>query len=101
MTDSLPKRVIPSPDVLFRELEGEAVMLDLGSERYFGLDEVGARIWQLLDQHHDVETVVAQVLAEYEVGEEQLRRDLADLIENLVDAGLVTVADDETSAGPA
>lgn len=101
MTHSLPKRVVPSPDVLFRELEGEAVMLDLGSERYYGLDEVGARIWQLLDEHHDVETVVDQVLAEYEVEEEQLRSDLADLIDNLVDAGLVTIEDDETSAGPA
>lgn len=101
MTHSLPKRVVPSPDVLFRELEGEAVMLDLGSERYYGLDEVGARIWQLLDEHHDVETVVDQVLAEYEVEEEQLRSDLADLIDNLVDAGLVTIEDDETSAGSA
>lgn len=100
MTHSLPKRVIPSPEVLFRELEGEAVMLDLGSERYYGLDEVGARIWQLLDEHHDVETVVAQVLSEYEVEEEQLRSDLADLIENLVDAGLVTIENDEASVGP-
>ncbi len=101
MTHSLPRRVIPSSDVLFRELEGEAVMLDLGSERYFGLDEVGARVWQLLDEHHDVETVVAQMLAEYDVEEEQLRSDLAELIDNLAEAGLVTVEDDEASAGPA
>lgn len=101
MTHSLPKRVIPSSDVLFRELEGEAVMLDLGSERYYGLDEVGARIWQLLEEHHDVETVVAEMLAEYEVDEEQLRRDMADLIDNLADAGLVIIEDDEASAGSA
>ncbi|MDX1687616.1 MAG: PqqD family protein [Candidatus Promineifilaceae bacterium] len=100
MTHSLPRRVIPSSDVLFRELEGEAVMLDLGSERYFGLDEVGARVWQLLDEHHDVDAVVAQMLAEYEVEEEQLRSDLAELIANLAEAGLVTIEDDEASAGP-
>lgn len=99
MTHSLPRRVIPAPDVLFRELEGEAVMLDLGSERYYGLDEVGARIWQLLEEHHDVETVITQMLAEYEVDEEQLRRDLAQLIDNLADAGLVTIEDDEEPAG--
>lgn len=99
MTPSLPRRVIPSPDVLFRELEGEAVMLDMGSERYYGLDEVGARIWQLLERNHDVETVVTQMLAEYEVSEEQLRSDLAHLIDDLAEAGLVTIADDENAAG--
>lgn len=99
MTSSLPRRVIPSPDVLFRELEGEAVMLDLGSERYYGLDEVGARIWQLLEVHHNAETVVNQMLAEYEVGEEQLRSDVAQLIADLAEAGLVTIEDDEETAG--
>lgn len=99
MTSSLPRRVIPSSDVLFRELEGDAVMLDLGSERYYGLDEVGARIWQLLEVHHDVETVVAQMLAEYEVDEEELRSDLAQLINDLAEAGLVTIEDDEEAAG--
>lgn len=97
MTHELPKRVIPSSDVLFRELEGEAVMLDLGSERYYGLDEVGARIWQLLEEHHDVETVISEMLAEYDVEEEQLRSDLSVLIENLADAGLVTIEGGEGS----
>jgi hypothetical protein len=38
--------VVPSPEVLVQELEGEAVLLNLASERYFGLDDVGTRIWQ-------------------------------------------------------
>lgn len=88
---SLPKRVFPSEEVLFRELDGEAVMLDLESERYFGLDEVGTRIWQLLDEHHEVETVVAQMLEEYDVEEERLRADMAALIAELLDAGLIRV----------
>ena len=91
MTKTLPRRVAPSPEVLFRELDGEAVMLDLDSEKYFGLDEVGTRIWQLLDEHRDVETVVTHLLEEYEVEEEVLRQDMADLIERLVDAGLVQI----------
>ncbi len=43
-----------SPDVLFRELAGEAVLLDLKSQRYFGLGEVGTRIWQLLDEQGEI-----------------------------------------------
>ena len=39
-----------SKDVLFQEVAGETVLLDLNSESYFGLDEVGTRIWTLLNE---------------------------------------------------
>ena len=89
MTDTLPRRVVPSSDVLFRELDGEAVMLDLKSERYYGLDEVGTRIWQLVEEHGDVQAVIEQMLLEYEVEEDQLRADLKDLFASLMEAGLI------------
>jgi hypothetical protein len=79
------------PEVLFRELDGEAVILDLNSERYYGLDEVGTRIWQLLAEHGDVTTVRDAMLAEYEVDGETLSRDMADLIEKLAENGLVAI----------
>jgi hypothetical protein len=41
-----------SPDVLSQEVHGETVLLDLAGETYFGLNEVGTRIWQLLKQDH-------------------------------------------------
>lgn len=44
MTISLPTRVEISPEVLFQELQGEAVLLNLTSERYYGLDDVGMRM---------------------------------------------------------
>lgn len=102
MTHYLPQRVTLSPEVLFRELDGEAVMLDLETERYYGLDEVGTRIWQLFAEHQDTETVVAQMLAEYEVEEEQLRQDLAALLGELAEAGLVRFEDENgASSAPA
>jgi hypothetical protein len=89
MSDTLPRRVTMAPDVLFRELDGEAVILDLNSERYYGLDEVGTRIWQLLAEHGDVATVRDLMLAEYDVDGETLTRDMAGLIAHLVENGLV------------
>ena len=89
MAQELPQRVRLSPEVLFRELEGEAVMLDLETERYYGLDETGTRIWQLLDEHGETEAVVAQMLCEYDVAEEQLRNDLVSLLGELAEAGLI------------
>ena len=91
MTVILPARVTLSPEVLVQELEGEAVMLDLQGERYYGLNDVGLRMWQLLAEHGAPEAVVTRMLAEYEVEEAPLRRDLASLIENLAARGLIAV----------
>jgi hypothetical protein len=77
--------------VLFRELDGEAVMLDLEREYYYGLDAVGARIWQLLAEYSETEIVVSQMLAEYDVGEAQLREDMAELLTQLADANLIRI----------
>ena len=63
---------MPSPDVLFQGVSGEIVILDLKSESYFGLDEVGARIWQLMQGHGGLQYVFEVMLEEYEVEANQL-----------------------------
>ena len=47
-----------SPDVIVRELSGESVVLDLASGRYFGLNAVGTRVWQLIQQGQSVNEVI-------------------------------------------
>ncbi len=84
-------RVTISPNVLLQELEGEAIVLHLDSESYFGLDSVGLRIWQLLEQHGHVEGVVGQMLADYDVPEEQLRQDINDLLAQLVEVDMASI----------
>ena len=83
--------VIPSPDVLVQELDGEAVVLDLNSERYFGLDDVGTRIWQQLLEHGRLERVCEEMRKEYDVDESTLLADVVRLVEELIGAGIVTV----------
>lgn len=88
---TLPERVERSPDVLLRELGGESVLLDLKEEQYYGLDEVGTRFWALLEEGKSMAEVTATLLEEYDVTEIALRRDLAALLDDLLEAGLVTV----------
>ena len=57
-----------SKDVLAQELDGETVLLDLSGERFFGLDEVSTRIWQLLGEGADEAAIVDRLLEEYDVG---------------------------------
>lgn len=79
----------PSAEVLHQELEGETVLLDLNSERYFGLDESGTRIWALLLELERPETVVERMMQEFDVDEERLRADVAELLSRLLDGGLI------------
>jgi hypothetical protein len=78
-----------SPDVISQEVSGETVLLDLNSENYFGLDEVGTRIWQLVQETGSLQAVYDTMLAEYEVSEEQLLADLENLVSEVEKIGLV------------
>jgi len=82
-------------DVLFQELEGEAVLLNTRTGIYFGLNSMGMRIWQLLSEHRDVEKIATILLGEYEITGDQLRTDLLDFIEKLASKELVEVHGDK------
>lgn len=90
MTD-LTTRVIVPESVLFRDLDGEAVLLETGSGRYYGLNEVGTRMWILLQSHREIGAVCRALLAEYDVPEDRLRADLENLVATLAARGLVKV----------
>jgi hypothetical protein len=84
-------RIRVSEDVVSRDLAGEAVLLDLATGTYFGLDEVGTRVWHLLREHGAVDGVVRALLREYDVEESRLRTDLDVLVADLQARGLVKI----------
>ena len=91
MTQSFSQKVTISEQALSQQVSGETVILDLKSESYFGLDEVGTRIWQLLQENGDLQSAFDTMLKEYDVQPEQLKTDLDALIGNLQEAGLLTL----------
>lgn len=88
---TLASRVKASDGVLFQELQGEAVLLNLNSGIYFGLDAVGTRMWQLIVEHEQLAPVVRSVVEEYEVSEAQCATDLLALVARLEEEGLLTI----------
>jgi hypothetical protein len=83
---------VPS-SVLMQELSGESVLLNLDTERYFGLDAVGTRMWTALTQASTLQDAYASLLDTFEVEPDRLARDLETLVDELVRNGLL-----ETSA---
>ena len=82
-------RLAISGDAVHREIGGEAVVLNLATGAYFGLNEVGSRIWALLAQSQDREAILKTLLSEYDAPAEQVGGDLDRLLGELVEKGLV------------
>jgi hypothetical protein len=91
MTLSPDMRVSVPSDVLINVIDGQAVLLNLKTERYFGLDEVGTEMWRALTSSDSIESACIALLAEYEVAPERLRTDLLDLAQKLIENGLLEV----------
>lgn len=89
MTISFSDRVTVPDDVLISHLQEESVILNLDSERYFGLDDVGTRFLSVLTTSESIEAAYERLSREYEVDNEVLRQDLLALVENLIDQGLL------------
>jgi hypothetical protein len=92
MTEADTHRYAPAPRVLTQDVHGEIVVLDLDSQRYFGLNEVGARTWRLLEAGQSLDDVIESLEAEFDVSPEQLESDLQRLIADLLSAGLLKPA---------
>lgn len=78
---------------MFQVVAHESVILDLNSEQYFGLDDVGTRVWQLIVERGRLRDVFDEILDEYDVPPEVLERDLIALVAALSEQGLVVIED--------
>ena len=84
-----PPAVIPAPHVIFKRVGDEIVLLDYERGIYYGLDAVGGRVWELLGEGKDRAAVIDQLLLEYDVGADELTRDLDALLAELQGLGLL------------
>ena len=88
---NLDQKVIFAETVFAQEVDGEMVLLDMESENYFGLDEVGTSIWQAMQEKETLKEVFESLLEQYDVEAEVLEKDLSEFVEKLLESGLVEV----------
>ena len=92
MQISFSDRVRVPDDVLISRLQEESVILNLDSERYFGLDDVGTHMLSVLSTADSIEAAYEALLGEFDVDDQTLRQDLLALVESLLQKGIVRVA---------
>lgn len=84
---------MPHPDVVWRLVDGEVVLLNVTTGLYYSLDPIGSRIWALVPAEGvSLGGVRDGLLAEYDAPEDQIDRDLAALFTHLIDTGLVVTS---------
>jgi Coenzyme PQQ synthesis protein D (PqqD) len=98
---SFSDRVELPKHVLVRFLEKESVFLNLETEQYYGLDETGTRMWQVVTAAPSIENAYAELLSEFDVAPELLRQNLSELLGRLVDLGLLRVHFVDVETDPA
>ena len=91
MTISFSDRVEVPKHVLVRFLDNESVFLNLETEHYYGLDEIGTRMWQTVTAAPYIEAAYEQLLSQFDVEAQQLRQNFSELLERLVNDGLLRV----------
>ena len=87
------KRLIIPKHVLAQAIQGELTFLNLASERYFALDRVGSRMWEVLGSSPSIQAAYETLLQEYDVEAAQLRSDLQTLVSMLLESGLAEIDD--------
>jgi hypothetical protein len=96
-TISRDSTVVAAEGQVSSALGGEVAILDLKAGTYYGLDAVGAQVWELIQEPKRVSEVRDAILEEYEVEPDRCERDVITLLQRLADEGLVEVLD-ETDA---
>ena len=98
---SFSDRVEVPKHVLVCFLEKECVLLNLEAEIYYGLDETGTRMWQLLTTAPNINNAYEELLTEFDVEAELLRQNLSELLGQLVDKGLLRIHSVGVESAPA
>jgi hypothetical protein len=85
-------KVLIPESVLFRELDGESVLLNLDNEIYYSLDAVGTEFLATLQSSESIETAHARLLNEYDVDSGRLQADLFEFVKELLEHNLLSVS---------
>jgi adenine specific DNA methylase Mod len=88
---SIDSIVVVADTVVSCDLDTEAAILNLKDGVYYGLDPIGAKIWNLIQKPIVLNKVIEKILKEYDVDKERCKNDIFELVEELLENGLVKV----------
>lgn len=90
---SLQDRVVQAKGNLVSDMNGEKVMMSIGSGKYYNLGHIGGRIWELIETHISVEQLVVSLVAEYDIERALCEVQTMSFLEQMSREGLIEIRD--------
>ena len=86
--DSVVQR---NPKLIANQMDGEVVMMSIDNGEYYGLDEIGSRIWELIELPVSISCLVDSLTNEFEVEKAECENDTIEFLDDLLQKGLLLV----------
>ena len=80
-----------NPEMISSDMDGETVMMSVENGEYYGLNPIGSRIWELIENEKNVNTIINTLLLEYEVSIEQCTSETLIFLNKLLDNNLIII----------
>ena len=80
-------------DVAAKVIDGELIIIRLSDGTYYSMDNVGTSVWEMIEAHIDLRTLVREIAARYEAPAAEVESDVSTLIRELMDEGLIVPAE--------
>jgi len=81
-------------EIIFKVFDGEAILINLAKGICYSMEDVGGAIWKMIQEGHNLEEIIDEVLARYDASPEQVAADVEQLIGKLIEENLCSVSDD-------
>jgi hypothetical protein len=83
--------VARTPGLSVTDMDGELVMMSIENGKYYRMDRIGSRIWELVERPRAVRDIVMALLPEYEVEEGQCQADVQVFLNKMMEEGLIAI----------
>ena len=87
---NMENQLYKNEDIYSSEVDGETIMMNIDNNAYYTTQEIGNRIWELLDSLDTPKAICDQLMQEYEVSQEQCQNEVLQFLEQLLEHGIVT-----------
>ncbi len=88
---NLETKIQLDPELLYSKIGDEIVLLTIESGKYFKVDAIGSRIWEIIKEPISIEKVLAQLVGEYEVSLAECEKDVMSFIDKLKEDNLILI----------
>ncbi len=81
--------IIINPEIIFNIIDGEVVIMSIAKNNFYGIDEIGSHIWELLKKPKSVEEIITIMEQNYEVDRTTCQKDVIEFLEEILAQGLI------------